>query len=59
MRYGEFGVGRGFSWLIVWFGFCRGMLVYYSICNIRTSAALCAYPVAAPSVIQPITPTMT
>ncbi len=35
------------------------MLVYYFICNIRTPVALCAYPVVAPSVVQPITPTMT
>lgn len=58
----EFGVEIGFGWLIIWFGLgfigvC--MLVYYSICDIRTPAALCTYPVVAPSLVQPITSTMT
>ena len=35
------------------------MLVYYSIYDIRTPAALCAYPGDALSLMQPITPTMT
>jgi len=52
----------GFGWLIIWFGLvfvgvC--MLVYYSIYDIRTPAALCAYPGDALSLMQPITPTMT
>lgn len=63
MGYQIWGIWRWDGvWLVdylVWFGFCRGMLIYYSICDIRTPAALCAYPVDALSLMQPITPTMT